>query len=181
MLEDKLLIIRLRRGSGDALCRIYEKYRRYLLKLAAALLQDTTVAEDMVHDVFVKLAQSAESIKVNGSLKAYLRTCVLNRIRSRFRAEKVRAYTELSQTEPVASDCHGAEQWVILTEESLRIHNALAQIPYEQREIVVLHLHGNMTFREIADFQTISLRTVQSRYRYGLDKLRSLLDGEVEQ
>ena len=64
MLEDKLLILRFKHGSSDALGRIYEKYRLYLLKLAAALLHDVSVAEDVVHDVFVRFAQSAETFKV---------------------------------------------------------------------------------------------------------------------
>ena len=64
MLEDKLLILRFKHGSTEALRRIYEKYRLYLLKLAAALLHDVSVAEDVVHDVFVRFAQSAETFKV---------------------------------------------------------------------------------------------------------------------
>ena len=52
MLEDKLLILKFKCGSPEALRRIYEKYRLYLLKLAAALLNDVSVAEDVVHDVF---------------------------------------------------------------------------------------------------------------------------------
>ena len=55
----------------------------------------------------------------------------------------------------------------------------MAQLPYEQREAVVLHLQGAMKFKEIADLQKTSVKTVLSRYRYGLDKLRSILDDEV--
>ena len=66
-------------------------------------------------------------------------------------------------------------------EELRRLAEALATLPYEQREVVVLHLKGDLTFREIARIQDTSINTVQSRYRYGIDKLRSLLNGEVEQ
>lgn len=176
MLEDKVLIIRLKRGSCEALRRIYDKYRRYLLKIASALLHDTTIAEDIVHDVFMQLAQSAGHIGINGSLKAYLRTCVINRLRSRFRSDNVRSYVQLSEAETIAAEQHSSEQWAILAEESKRISKALSQVPFEQREVIVLHLHGDMKFREIANLQNASLKTVQSRYRYGLDKLRSLLN-----
>ena len=91
MLEDKLLILRFKHGSTEALGRIYRKYRLYLLKIAAALLHDISAAEDVVHDVFMGFAQSAQTIKINGSLKAYLRTCVVNSVRNRVRGEKVRA------------------------------------------------------------------------------------------
>lgn len=151
-----------------------------MLKLAVALLHDVSIAEDVVHDVFIRFAQSAETLKINGSLKAYLRTCVVNGIRNRIRGDQVRSYVELSEAGPIASKQNGADQWAILKEESIKISEALVQIPFEQREVVVLHLHGSVKFREIAKVQSVSVKTIQSRYRYGLDKLRSILNSEVE-
>ena len=56
MLEDRLLIWRFRRGSSDALRRIYEKYADQLLALATALYGSISDGEDVVHDVFVTFA-----------------------------------------------------------------------------------------------------------------------------
>ena len=53
MIEDKILILKFKAGSSDALARIYKKYKNTLLKLAAALTNDSDAAEDIVHDVFV--------------------------------------------------------------------------------------------------------------------------------
>ena len=72
MLQDRLLILRFKQHSPDALRCIYEKCRLYLLKISAALLNDVIVAEDIVHDVFVKFAGAADTLKVTGSLKACL-------------------------------------------------------------------------------------------------------------
>ncbi|MCK5000205.1 MAG: RNA polymerase sigma factor [Anaerohalosphaera sp.] len=180
MLEDKLLIWKLKHGNRDALCRIYEKYRDYLLKLATALLHDVNVAEDIVHDVFLNFAQSGDKIKLSGSLKGYLRTCVVNSTRNKIRAKRLRTTIGLDEVETIAADSNKADYWIICKEESKRISNALAQIPFEQREVVVLHLHGEMKFIEIAKLQEASIKTIQSRYRYGLDKLQSLLNSEVE-
>ncbi|MHC4314035.1 MAG: RNA polymerase sigma factor [Planctomycetota bacterium] len=179
-MEDKLLILRFKHGSTEALRRIYEKYRLYLLKLAVALLHDVSIAEDVVHDVFISFVQSAEKFKIKGSLKAYLRTCVVNGVRNKVRANQVRSYVELSEAGPIASEQNGSDQWAILEEESMRISSALVQVPFEQREVVVLHIHGGMKFREIARLQAVSTKTIQSRYRYGLDKLRSILNSEIE-
>ena len=60
-------------------------------------------------------------------------------------------------------------------EEADRLRAALAELPYEQREAVVLHVQADLTFGELADQQAVSINTAQSRYRYGIDKLRSLL------
>ena len=178
MIEDKLLIWRFKCGSRDALCKIYEKYKKDLLKLASAILNERNSAEDVVHDVFVSFAQSSERLKLSGSLKYYLATCVMNLARDRIRSEK-RRLDSLECVGPIASATNDSQQQLIEKEESGRLRWALSQLPYEQREVVLLHLKGQIKFREIAALQHVSVNTVQGRYRYGLDKLRSLLDSEV--
>jgi len=85
-----VLIWKFKCGSSDALCRIYEKYRKDLLRLAAILSNNASDAEDIVHDVFVSFAQSAETLKLSGNLKSFLLTCVANRARNKNRANQRR-------------------------------------------------------------------------------------------
>ena len=179
-MEDKLLIWKFKRGSTEAFCRIYDKYKNYLLKISAGLVNDKSVAEDVVHDVVVVLAQSAESIKLTGNLKSFLATCVANRARNVNNHGRLRAAGDLDQAESVISTSPRPEQWVVRNEQFDRLNNALSQLSYAQREVITLHLHGSMKFKAIAKLQQTSINTVQSRYRYGIDKLRSLLDSEVE-
>jgi len=179
MIEDELLKWRFKCGSREALSRIYEKYLNSLLTLAMALLNDTGAAEDVVHDVFVSFAKSAESFKLRGSLKSYLGTCVINRARDRIRTKQRRS-TRRDKTDLISSEKNEPDQSVIYSEESRRLNDAIALLPDQQREVIILRLKGEMKFREIATLQGVSISTIQGRYRYGLDKLRSLLDGEVE-
>ncbi len=179
MLEDKLLVLKCRRGRRDAMCRIYEKYKDYLLTLAKGLLGEQAAAEDVVHDVFVSFARSARQFQLTGSLRGYLATCVSNRVRDKIRA-KTRQAEALDSANPASLDSDNPEQRLIETEELTRLRQAVSQIPYEQREAVMLHLKGGMRFREIAKQQGVSISTIHGRYRYGLDKLRSLLNSEVE-
>jgi len=60
------------------------------------------------------------------------------------------------------------------------LNHAIAQLPAEQREVIALRLKGEMTFNQIAKLHNVSVNTIQGRYRYGLNKLRSVLNGEVE-
>ena len=179
MIEDELLKWQFKRGSREALRRIYEKYLNNLLTLAMALLNDVNTAEDVVHDVFVSFAKSAEGFKLRGSLKSYLATCVINRARDQIRTNQ-RQPVRLDGSDPISSESSEPEQSVIYREESQRLNEAIAQLPDEQREAIILHLKGEMKFREIAKLQGVSVNTIQGRYRYGLNKLRSILNGEVE-
>ena len=179
MLEDKLLVLKCRRGNKDAMCRIYAKYKDYLLTVAKGLLGEQAEAEDVVHDVFVSFAGLAGKFQLTGSLKGYLATSVINRARDRIRARKRRAEA-LDSANPFVDGSGNPEQHAAEAEELARLRQALRQIPYEQRDAVILHLKGGMKFREIAKLQGASVGTIHVRYRYGLDKLRSLLNSEVE-
>ena len=176
MLEDKFLIWKFKCGSKNAFRRIYEKYESDLLTLAANLLVDAAAAEDVVQDVFISFAESVDNFHLTGSLKAYLATCVANRARDCLRKRK---HLQNAGGQ-MPSDADEPVQVVIAGEELQQLSHAMARIPYQQREVIVLHLHGNLKFRQIAELQNVPIKTVQSRYRYGLDKLRSLLDSEVE-
>ena len=179
MLEDKLLVLKFKRGSADALRRIYEKYKDDLLALAIALSNDRATAEDALHDVFVSFAQYAQKLQLRTSLKSYLSSCIANRVRNLNRAKSLRT-AQLSQVETVSSDHDGPDRLATSAELSWRIDQAMEQVPYRQREVIILHLQSGMRFKAIADSQGVSINTIQSRYRYGLDKLRMLLNGTVE-
>jgi len=178
---DRLLVTRCRQGSRNALRRIYEKYRDSLLILAITLSHDVNLAEDAVHDVFVAFAQNIGSFKLTGSLKAYLAKCVANRVRDLMRARQGRAKALNSQQIcSVAVDLN-EPGWLITCNEELRLlSSALAELPDEQREVIVLHIHGQMRFRIIAKSLGISVNTVKGRYRYGIRKLQSILNSEIE-
>jgi RNA polymerase sigma-70 factor (ECF subfamily) len=179
MIEDEVLKWRFKHGSRDALRRIYEKYRDYLLTLAIALLNDVNAAEDVLHDVFVAFVVSSENFKLRGSLKAYLATCVINRARDYARSNR-RHPVGLHEGAFIGLGPNGPAQLVICNEESEQLNSAIAQLPYEQREAVSLHLIAGMKFREIAQLQSVTVNTIKGRYRYGLNKLRSLLNSEVK-
>jgi len=178
MIEDELLKWKFKSGSRDALQRIYEKYRDYLLTLAMALMNDAGLAEDVVHDVFVAFAQSSGTFKLRGNLKSYLATCVLNRCRDRIRARK-RQPLSLDEDAPLQSEFGSPDRRIIADEQSRQVAYAMEQLPYEQREVIALHLNAAMKLRNIARLQNVSVSTIKGRYRYGLQKLRAALNGRL--
>jgi len=179
MLEDRLLLRKFQFGSRDAFRLIYEKYAGDLLTLAVNLLNDKEGAEDVVQDVFISFVQSVEKFRLRGSLKGYLATCVANRARDYIRKNKRQRTAAVNEAEQMIPDSKSPVQLVIRDEELQKLSHALTELPYEQREAIVLRLHGDLRFRQIAKLRNVSIKTIQSRYRYGLDKLRLIMNGEV--
>lgn len=180
MLEDTLLKIRFNRGDKDALCRIYQKYKDDLLKLAIALLNDINLAEDVLNDTFVSFTQSAGKLRLTGNLKSFLTTCVANQARNIYRDRQRKKTVAIDEALQIKANTDEPEQSVIFTEEYLRLQNAMDKLAYEQRETVILHCYNGLRLRQIAKSQNISVNTAKSRYRYGLNKLRALLNSEIE-
>ena len=178
MLEDKWLLWKSKRGSSKALERIYEKYETYLITVATALLNNTHAAEDVLHDFFVSFVTSADRIKLNGNLKAYLATCVANLARNRIKRRHLEPIA-LEDHDSIGSAALRPDFLAIQKEETTILDRAMSKLPYEQREVVVLHLQGNLKFTQIAKLRRTSVNTIRSRYRYGLEKLRSLLNSQV--
>jgi RNA polymerase sigma factor (sigma-70 family) len=174
MVEDRILVWRFNRGSKDAFQHIYEKYKDALMGLAVTMLRDRTIAEDIVHDVFVSFAGTVGTFHLSGTLKGYLLTCVANRVRDSNRLRWQRG-VGLNSVDAISPSSDGPVDDAISREESDQLEDSLARLPYEQREVIVLHLHHGMRFWEIAKALDVSINTLQSRYRYGLDKLRSIV------
>jgi RNA polymerase sigma factor (sigma-70 family) len=203
--DDTALVRRLNRGDAAALAVVYESYRDDLLRLAVSLLGERMAAEDIVQDVFVRFAGLARTFRLTGSLKGYLATCVANASRNVLKASRRRPAGGSEEPAgrarvpkrgesrlvglPIAenrdwgpgfpTDGDGPDRWLICSEQFTLVRRALGELPAEQREVVSMHLYGELPFREIAAWQQTSIKTVQSRYQYGLNKLRALLDGEV--
>lgn len=153
-------------GTNPTIDEIEVLYRRHgpaLLLLASAISGDHARAQDALHQVFLKLIETGNLSRATDK-KAYLfasvRNAVLNDCKSR------------SRTAPLEID----SAWFVppdrdyAGEQSLR--RALFALPEDQREVVVLHVWGELTFSEVGELLGISANTAASRYRYALAKLR---------
>jgi RNA polymerase sigma-70 factor (ECF subfamily) len=181
ILEDHKLVRQSRQGDRQAFEAIYEKYLDPMLTIAMNLLGDWALAEDIVQEVFVKFIQSLKDFTLRGTLKGYLATCVANRARDLLRQKIRRQDRPLDTAAPMPADSQEPIYLAVRNEQLQILQNGLNTLPYEQREAITLRHQGGLRFKEIAACQGVSIQTVQSRYAYGMEKLRHLLNGEVSQ
>jgi RNA polymerase sigma-70 factor (ECF subfamily) len=148
--------------------------------VAGALLGDSGDVEDVVHDVFVGFASQAGRFELKGSLKGYLAICAANRARNVMRQGR-QVETERRATDKLERVLQpDSSETATRAEQHRIVRSALADLPSEQRQVIVLHVFGSLRFGEIARQTGASVNTIKSRYRYGIQKLRSVLDGQVE-
>jgi len=172
MLEDRQLLEALQRGENAAWRKIYLKYKDDLITVARSLVNDVNIAEDCLQEAFVSLV--SDGCKIHSNLKGYLLSCVVNRARDHLRRKDAQSNCQVNM-EMKRFDLTDPAKVLTDDDRNKFVTLALEKLPLEQREVIVLHLQGDMKFRQIAAMLEISINTVQSRYRYGVEKLRQLL------
>ncbi len=144
---------------------LYRQYRRSLFLMAWNILRCSSLAEDAVHSAFVRLA---ELRKMPRGPKLYAFRAVrnaavdLSRNRARRREEPIGLQPAPQIGGPLSSD----DELLVVVSAAIDLLDDAA------REIVELHLHSGLTFREIASVLDEPLQTIASRYRRALEKLR---------
>jgi RNA polymerase sigma-70 factor (ECF subfamily) len=142
--------------------RLYQLYGAGLLAYGCAITVDRGAAEDVLHQVFLKLLRGDVALPEVARPYLYraMRNAALNSRRAVSRENELDA----------------ENSWFVAplgrTEEALTLQAELQGLPGEQREAVVLHIWGQMTLQEVAEVTGVTLNTAASRYRYGLSKPR---------
>ncbi len=157
-------------GRDRAIEGIYNELGPALLAYARSLVRDGSSAEDVVHQVFLKLLSSREPLPIEP--RPYLFRAVRNTSLNRLRA----AGRELAhRSDPPAFVARDGLEALVPD-----LERALGELPDEQREVVVLRVWGGLTLEAAAELTSVSSNTAASRYRYGLAKLRERLGARVK-
>jgi RNA polymerase sigma-70 factor (ECF subfamily) len=163
-------------GSHDNLRRVlaaaYDACAGQLFRYAAMVLADPNAAEDVVQQVFAKLASRGRFQDIRATT-AYLRQAVRNEC---FRALKHRSRIRQAAEERVLLEALPAPNRPELREELRQeLERALKALTPQQREVVHMKIYEKMTFPQIAQVLGVPVNTAASRYRYALAHLRELL------
>jgi RNA polymerase sigma-70 factor (sigma-E family) len=158
-------------NADDALTELYAAHYRKLVRIAALLLDDYSLSEEVVQDAYVKLHGSWRRIREPEAAEGYLRTTVVNLARSRLRRRQVAAKHAPKPLPDAPSAEHGALELL----ERDRVIAALRTLPPRQRECLVLRYYADLSEAQIAAAMGISTGAVKSHASRGMAALRTAL------
>lgn len=159
-------------AQDEAIAGLYRSHRLSLLRLAAFLVDDRAIAEELVQDAFAALYQRWGSLTDKSAAPSYLRTTVVNGARSAQRHQGI-ARRHLRVAEPDALP--PADFALLLAEEHREVVVALRRLPRRQREVLVLRYWANLDEAGISQTLRISRGTVRSTASRALDALETTL------
>lgn len=170
MAPDGELAARLTHGEQDAFAEVYAGHRDRLYLYLLSLVGRPEVAEELLQDTFVKLVTTRHRIRPEAPLGPYLATIARN-LATDWLRRRQRERTAFSRVGLLASR-NGTRTDLTPVEAS----ELLWRLPTSQREAVVLRVYLGFTFGEVAAVTGAPLNTAVSRYRYGLTRLRNMLE-----
>jgi RNA polymerase sigma-70 factor, ECF subfamily len=176
---DAELVAGVRRGSREAAGRLAERYLRASRAVALSIVDEVSGAEDVCQDAFVYAIERIDDCRHPERFGAWLLQIVRNRSRNHVRDRKGGRMVPLDGQEIAGardSPARDAER----SELRDRLLAALAEIPEDRREVVLLHDLEGWTHREIAERMALPPGTVRSHLHHARRRLRELLGGLTE-
>ncbi len=183
--DDAGLMRAMAAGQTGALGALYDRYGRLAYSLAINIVNDEALAEEITQDVFVQAWNAAGAYRAEmGKVSTWLTSITRYRAIDRLRRRRVRPEGHALGWEegemPDLPDGMHVEAAVESGQMQLRVRQAVAQLPPEQREALGMAFFQGYTHQEIAERLGEPLGTVKTRIRTAMQKLRRLLEGEED-
>lgn len=176
-LSDEALVALLARGDDQALALLYDRYGTIAYTLARQVVRDAALAEDVVQEAFLTLWRTAATYRPElAPPRAYLLMLVHRRAVDIVRREQRRRVDALEPEQTADDPAATDDMWAAL--ERGRVRDAVAALPDEQRELILLTYFEGFTQTELASRLGLPLGTVKSRMFTAMQRLRALLDEE---
>ncbi len=179
--SDEDLVAAFQAGDVGAFDDLVRRWDRRIQSAAYRLVGSHDEARDVAQEAFLKAYRALGSFKQEARFSSWLYQIALNLGRDRLRRRRVRPDVSLELVEESAErpirDAGPSALEVLETQDLARaVRSAVAALPEEQREVVILKEYQGLTFVEIAEVLEVPLSTVKTRLYRGLGQLRSRLE-----
>lgn len=175
--SDETLMLAYANGDGDAFAELYARHRARLFHYLLGQLRDRSLAEELFQDVWQKMIHARNGWRPDAAFATWLFRIAHNRLNDHWRAARHRPVAPDDADERTARLADTCTPELLADEQAqrLELRQALAELPPEQQEVVILRLEQELSLEEIGQITGVGRETVKSRLRYAMDKLRARL------
>ena len=177
VIEDKILVRRLRSGDKDAFRLLYERYYPLFISFANRMLKDENMAEDLIQNVFMKVWVGRANLNEEKNFRNYLLVSIRNEVYQYFR----RAF-RIDSEAPCPDIIDGSmnvETAISAKELERKIAGVIAGMPHRRREIFNMSRYEKLSNREIAQRLGLSVRTVEKHIENALADIRKSIPSSI--
>lgn len=158
------------------IAEVMETEKRSLFCYACYYLGDADEAHDMLQDLYLSLCGTTGIVQNTRNLKNYIFRALYNNCKAAMKRKQNICISSIDSTDvSMVMDFEPRN----FEQEYMLINKMLNLIPEEQSEVIRLHIHGEKTFHEISEILSLPEASVKSRYRYGIEKLRKMINKDM--
>ena len=185
MSTDEELVARSKTGDTESFNQLIKRWERPIFALAYRTLGREEDARDVTQETFLRAFRALAGFKGDAKFSSWLYRIALNLCRDWIRKERrapMVAVPEGVEVEDLAADrgpTETVEDLAARAEMSREVAKAMAHLPAEQRQAIILKEYHGLTFQEIADLMHCPLSTVKTRVYQGLSTLRKELGEQM--
>lgn len=182
LLSDQQLLNSYLSGDQSAISQLIEKHRRRVTDYIRMLVKDRDVADDIFQDTFIKVIRMIDSGRYveNGKFLSWVLRIAHNQVIDYFRQLKQSGKLNESDAgfdilNTVRFSERTIEDDIVEGQISEQVRAMVAELPDEQREVVMMRYYSGMSFKEIAETTGVGINTALGRMRYALLNLRKMM------
>jgi RNA polymerase sigma factor (sigma-70 family) len=181
-MTDRQLVESYHNGKEEAFEELLKRYKSRVYAKIYLYVKDRALAQDIFQDTFVRAIHALKEGNYNeeGKFSAWIMRIAHNLCIDHFRGKKkmpmTREKDDFSPFDYISNDEKNSEELKRNAEVLSDAKKLLAYLPLEQREVVMMRLYYDMSFKEISEQLDISINTALGRMRYALINLRKLIE-----
>lgn len=169
------ILAALSRGEDWALDQLFREHYGFLCRAVYRVINDRVLVEDLVQDVFYDIWRRRDRIRVQQSVRAYLKRAAINRTLNYIRDNKLVVDDETALPYDLSTSEQHGQQLLETAELQSHINAAIATLPERCRMVFGLSRYELMSNKEIATQLDISVKTVENQMTKALRLLREQL------
>ena len=179
---DALLVQDYIAGNEESLSVLIKRHESRIYGFIYSKISDRDTSNDIFQDTFIKVIKTLKSKSYNeeGKFLPWVMRIAHNLIIDHFRKNKkmplFRETEEFSIFSIMSDDSPTIENKIISDQVEVDIKRLIDELPNDQKEVLVMRMYQDMSFKEISEITGVSINTSLGRMRYALMNLRKVID-----
>lgn len=178
--SDEKLVELYTKGNECALEELIDRYQQKVFAYILMVVHDKELAEDLFQDTFIKVINTLKlgAYREEGKFNQWLMRITRNLVIDHFRRCQKMTYVDNNESGDIfdnfSEPAMSIEQTIITRQIHESLHELIALLPEEQKEVLDLRIYKELSFKEIAEKTNVSINTALGRMRYAIINLRKM-------
>ncbi len=181
-ISDSVLVSRYIKGEEANLEILIHRYQHRIYSFIYSKVQNKDITEDIFQDTFIKVINTLKkgTYREEGKFFQWVMRIAHNLIIDHFRKLNKKATIDTFENfdifDIIGDDTLNVENKLVKEQVYQDVRNLIEELPGDQREVLIMRIYKDMSFKEIADITDVSINTALGRMRYALINLRKLIE-----